>query len=129
MNALHPADLVALAHLAYVLFVASGYVLVPLGWWRGWRWVRHRIYRRLHVAAIALVAVEALLGWVCPLTELEWALRGGARPGTFMGRIVHALLYADWPVWVFTVLYAGLLLLALAMYRLLPPLPRPVRRR
>ena len=69
------ADAVVLLHLAYVAFVASGYLAVPLGRVLGWRWIRNRAYRRLHVAAMALVALEAVVGLICPLTLLENALR------------------------------------------------------
>ena len=114
-------ELVMTVHLFYVIFVASGYVLVPLGAWRGWRWVRHRWYRRLHLAAIALVAGEALAGVVCPLTELEAYLRPDGGGGTFMGRLVESLLYSHYPAWVYTVAYVVCSLLALAMYRWIPP--------
>lgn len=115
------ADAVVLAHLAYVAFVVQGYLTLPVGWVLGWRWVRNRHYRRLHVAAIALVAVEAAVGWVCPLTWLESALRGHAEAGTFVGRLVHAVLFYDLPPWVFTAGYLAATALALALYRLLPP--------
>lgn len=115
------ADAVVLAHLAYVGFVVQGYLTLPLGWVLGWRWVRNRLYRRLHLAAIALVAVEAAVGWACPLTSLESALRGRADAETFVGRLVHAVLFYDLPPWVFTAGYLAATGLALALYRLLPP--------
>lgn len=115
------ADAVVLAHLAYVGFVALGFVAVPPGWLLGWRWVRNRTFRRLHLAAIALVALEAGVGLVCPLTWLEAVLRGGGRPGSFMGRLVHAVLFYDAPGWVFTAAYLVLTLLAVLLYRLCPP--------
>jgi Protein of Unknown function (DUF2784) len=115
------ADAIVLLHLAYVGFVLAGFVAVPLGAALGWRWVRRRWLRRLHLAAIALVALEALAGVMCPLTEWEAWLRGGGAPGTFVGRGVHALLFYDFPGWVFTLAYVLLTLLALALYRLVPP--------
>jgi len=121
------ADAIVLVHLAYVAFVVGGYVAVPLGAARGWRWVRRRVWRRLHVAAIALVALEGLGGVMCPLTWLEAALRGGSAPGSFVGRLVHAVLFYDLPPWVFTLAYVVLALLALALYRLVPPQPAAPR--
>ncbi|MCZ6843317.1 MAG: DUF2784 domain-containing protein [SAR324 cluster bacterium] len=115
------ADGVVLLHLAYVAFVASGYLAVPLGRALGWRWIRNRAYRRLHVAAMALVALEAVVGLICPLTLLENALRGRAETATFVGRLVRAVLYYDWPPWVFIAAYVLLTMLALLMYRLVPP--------
>jgi hypothetical protein len=118
------ADAVLLLHLAYVGFVVLGFLAVPLGAALGWRWVRGRALRRLHLAAIALVALEALAGVMCPLTEWEAQLRGGGTPQSFVGRLVHAVLFYDLPVWVFTLAYVGLAALALVLYRLVPPLPR-----
>lgn len=116
------ADLVLAAHFAIVLFVVSGYVLVPLGARRGWRWVRARRYRLLHLGAIVFVAAEALAGIACPLTVLEAQLRGGAGAGeAFVARWLGRLLYWDFPAWVFTALYAALALAALALWRWVPP--------
>ena len=124
------ADGVVLLHLLYVGFVIQGYLLVPLGAALGWAWVRGRKYRMLHVAAIALVAVEALLGVVCPLTWLEYALLG-AGEGTFVGRLARGVLYWSWPPWVFTAAYVALAVVALLLWRLVPPWPkgRPARNR
>lgn len=118
------ADAIVLVHLAYVGFVVAGYVLVPLGCALGWGWVRSPALRRLHLAAIALVAVESLAGIVCPLTWLEGALRGGSRPGSFVGRLVHAVLFYELPGWVFTLGYVVLTALAVLLYWLCPPRAR-----
>ena len=117
------ADAIVLLHLAYVGFVALGYAAVPLGAALGWGWVRHRWLRRAHVAAIALVALEGLVGVICPLTWLEAALRGGSTPGSFVGRLVHAVLFYDLPPWAFTLAYVALALAAWALYRWVPPDP------
>ena len=60
-----------------------------------------------HLAAIVFVALEALLGYSCPLTLWEDALRGGLRSGSFVGRWVQRALYYNAPAWVFTVLYVA----------------------
>jgi len=117
------ADAIVLLHLAYVGFVVGGYVAVPLGAALGWRWVRRRWLRRVHLAAIALVAVESVAGVVCPLTSWGALLRGGPTPHSFVGRLVHAVLFYDFPTWVFTAAYLVLAALALALYRLVPPHP------
>jgi hypothetical protein len=114
---------VLLLHLAYVGFVVLGFVAVPLGGALGWRWVRWRTLRRLHLAAIAGVALEALLGLVCPLTRWEAMLRGSATAESFVGRLVQAVLFYDLPGWVFTIAYVALTALAVALYRLVPPAP------
>lgn len=117
------ADTVLLLHLAYVGFVVLGFVAVPLGAALGWRWVRWRAFRRLHLAAIALVGLEAVLGVVCPLTSWEAALRGTPNAESFVGRLMQTVLYYDLPEWVFTAAYVALTALAVALYRLVPPSP------
>lgn len=65
------ADLVLIVHLAFVLFVLCGGLLVVR--WRRIAW--------LHLPAAIWGAVVEFTGWICPLTPLEnWlrALGGGA---------------------------------------------------
>jgi len=115
------ADLLVAVHFAVVLFIVGGLLAVWLGAALGWRWVRNPWFRYLHLAAIAYVAAEALLGVACPLTVWEDVLRGGTRPGSFVGRWVHRLIYYDAPEWVFTTVYVAWTLATLATLRLVPP--------
>jgi hypothetical protein len=115
------ADLVVVVHFAIVLFIVGGLIAVWLGAALGWRWVRNRWFRYLHLAAIGYVALEALLGIACPLTVWEHLLRDGARADSFVGRWVRRLLYYDAPEWVFTTAYVAWALATLATLRLVPP--------
>ena len=115
------ADLVVVVHFAIVLYIVGGLIAVWIGAALGWRWVRHPGFRYLHLAAIAYIAVEALLGIACPLTVWEDLLRGGTRADSFVGRWVHRLLYYDAPEWVFAALYVAWTLATLATLRLVPP--------
>ena len=105
-----------------MLFVVGGLVLIWIGYQLGWRWVGMRWLRIVHFCAIALVAVEALIGVACPLTVLEDALRpGGGGEAGFIGRWVHAVIFWDLPLWVFTALYVAFSTAVALTYRLLPP--------
>jgi hypothetical protein len=119
------ADLVLVLHFFIAGFIVFGLILVwigaAFGTHAGWAWVRNRWFRYLHLAAIAFVAAEALLGVACPLTVWEDLLRGGARPESFVGRWVYRLLYYDAPPWVFTALYAAWTAATLLTLRLVPP--------
>jgi len=81
------ADLVVGLHLAFVLFVVLGGLLVPR-----WRWIAW-----LHVPAALWGAWVELAGWVCPLTPLENWLRRRAGcegyQGGFVEYYLHPLLY------------------------------------
>jgi len=116
------ADALLVAHFAIVAFIVGGLVLVWIGAAAGWAWVRNRWFRYAHLAAIAFVAAEALLGYACPLTVWEDLLRGGVRPESFVGRWVHRLLYYQAPEWVFAALYAAWAGATLLTLRLVPPI-------
>ncbi|HEX6829414.1 MAG TPA: DUF2784 domain-containing protein [Burkholderiales bacterium] len=116
------ADIVLFLHSGFVLFVVGGLAAVWAGAFVGWRWVRNFWFRAAHLAAILFVAGEALLGRVCPLTEWEDHLRGGAvGDAGFIGRWVHRLLYWDFPPWVFTTAYVAFALAVLATFVLVRP--------
>ena len=101
------ADLLLVFHFLVAGFIVTGLILVWVGALAGWSWIRNPWFRYLHLAAIAFVAAEALLGLACPLTIWEDLLRGGARPESFIGRWLARLLYYRAPEWVFTALYAA----------------------
>jgi uncharacterized membrane protein YfcA len=114
------ADAVLVVHALFVLFVVGGFILIVLGA-RRWSWVRNRMFRILHLAAIAFVTAEALLGITCPLTLWEDALRGAGSGRSFIGRWVARLLYYDFPEWVFAIAYCAFALAVLWAWRAIPP--------
>ena len=59
------ADLVLIVHLAFVVFVLCGGLLMLR-----WRWIAW-----LHLPAAVWAAVVEFTGWICPLTPLENWLR------------------------------------------------------
>jgi hypothetical protein len=115
------ADLVLLLHFCIAAFITLALVAVWLGAGLGWPWVRNPWFRYLHLAAIAFVAAEALLGIACPLTVWEDLLRGGVRAESFVGRWVRELLFYQAPEWVFTAAYLAWTAATLVTLRLVPP--------
>ncbi len=116
------ADLVLVVHFCVAGFITAGFVLIPLGAAAGWRWVRRRRLRLLHAGAIVFVALETLAGIACPLTVWEDWLRGSASAETgFIGHWLGRLLYWDFSAAAFTALYVGSALLAIWLWRLVPP--------
>ncbi len=115
------ADFVLLIHLAVIAFNVGGALCIPLGAWLGWRWVRVRWWRGLHVLSWLIVTAQALLGFVCPLTVWEDALRGVATERSLVMRWVHQWIYWDVPLWLFGILYALILTLVIALWRWVPP--------
>lgn len=103
------ADVALIAHVAFVTFVVGGLLLILLGGFRGWNWIRNPWFRILHLVGIGLVVVQAWLGIICPLTTLEMALRASAGDstygGTFVAHWLQRLIYYEAPPWVFAVCY------------------------
>jgi hypothetical protein len=130
---LHPNLLLAGAvlaiHLAVINFNLFGLVAVPIGAKLGWRFVRVRWWRILHIGSMAVVAVQAIAGRACFLTILQEGLAGGgAQPPPLIMAFVNRLVFWPLPLWVFTVIYVLACLYTLALWRLVPPdipTPRP----
>mgnify|MGYP006429377273 CR=1 FL=1 len=95
------ADALAVLHFAYVAFVVAGQILILVGGWWGWAWIRNPWFRWLHLAAIGVVIAEVALGVYCPLTLLEAHWRGqasGYETG-FLAMWASRLLYYDIALW------------------------------
>lgn len=120
------ADAIVVFHFLYVSFALGGEVLVLLGGLLRWGWIRNLPFRIAHLAAVVLVAVEALMGVVCPLTEWEYTLRELAgqraeRELSFVARLVRAVIFYDFPTWVFTLTYVLFAVLVAGTFFLFPP--------
>jgi hypothetical protein len=83
------ADLVLIVHLAFVMLVVLGGLLVL-------RWPR---VMWLHLPAVLWGAAIEFIGFVCPLTPLEvWLRKRGGKAGfegDFIDHYITALLYPD----------------------------------
>ena len=125
MNAALLADIVVVLHFLYAAFVVAGFLAVPAGWALGWGWVRNFPLRLTHLAAIAFVGLEGVIGMVCPLTVLESGLRRaageGGTEGAFIARWASRLLFYDFPPWIFAAAYLLLTVLAVALFFAVPP--------
>jgi hypothetical protein len=94
------ADLMVTIHVAYVAYVIFGQLAIILAAPMKWQWARNPWFRFTHLLAIAIVAVEAIQGWPCPLTVWEGQLRelgGQAFNGSesFMGKLLHNILFLE----------------------------------
>lgn len=117
------ADAILLLHFAIVIFITAGLPAIWIGAARGWHWVRNRVFRFMHLAAILFVALESLAGVWCPLTVWEHALRGTASEKSFVAHWVHRLMFFQLPEWVFTIAYLAFALAVAATWWLVPPHP------
>lgn len=115
------ADLVLIVHFAFVLFVVGGLAMIWIGAVAKWLWICNFRFRIAHLAAIVFVALEALAGMVCPLTEWEDALRGRATETSFVARWIHRVLFYSFPESVFTAGYVIFALVVGLTLWLIPP--------
>lgn len=119
------ADCVVAVHVGYVSAVILGFLLILLGWIRKWRWIRNFWVRAVHLALIGIVVFEALVGITCPLTDWEYQLRLKAgqdvSEGSFIGRVLHDLIFVDLSQEVLTVCYVLFGLLIVATWWFYPP--------
>ena len=128
------ADVVVGLHLAYVAYVLLGQVFIVAAGTLKLQCGRNPWFRWTHIAAIAIVAYEAVQGIRCPLSDWEDQLRvlGGATAAadgeTFMGRILHNLLFVDQyftdgrpPEGFFTTAYIAVFLIVIQAFLLYPP--------
>ncbi|MGM0769143.1 MAG: DUF2784 domain-containing protein [Pseudomonadota bacterium] len=126
------ADAVLAVHVAIVLFVVGGLIVILAGNRLGWRWVNRRGFRYAHVLAIAIVVLQAWLGVLCPLTTLEMWLRAEAGEAGYSGSFVQywlqRLLYYEAPAWVFIGAYSLFGLAVLFVWWKFPPGKTPGRR-
>lgn len=128
------ADALATLHLAFVLFVLIGQLLIVAGALAGWRWVRNPWFRLLHLLAIGIVVMETVVGIECPLTTWERNLRIAAgqedfaRDASFIGRLVRGVLFCPNDIQpTLNKIYYGFGLLVLLTFVFAPPRLRKPR--
>jgi hypothetical protein len=121
------ADLILIGHVLFVCFVVLGLVAVYIGWLLSWCWVRNRLFRMLHLCAIAIVVLQSWFGLICPLTSWEMALRAEAGSSTYSGSFIQhwlqAILYYSAPDWVFVMVYTVFAGLVAASWVIVRPTP------
>jgi hypothetical protein len=102
------ADVILIVHFGFVTFVVGGLLLIWAGAAAGWRWVRDWRFRLAHLAAIIIVAGEALAGVVGAqpavverevLTGIGPTRCGGALAATHISaaecRIIRRVIFAS----------------------------------
>jgi len=123
------ADVILFLHVLIVVFNVFGLILIIIGYVRKWNWICNPWFRYTHIASVTIVIVQAWVGVVCPLTNLEMALRSKAGEtvyqGTFISHWLESILYYQASPWFFVVIYTifgGLVIVGWFMVR-----PRPFK--
>jgi len=122
------AQLVLATHLAVIGFNLFGLVAVPLGARLGWPFVRAPTWRVLHLLSLSVVAVQAVLGRACFLTDWQDYLTGTPATQPLIMRWANAVVFWPLPIWVFEALYLAAFACTLALFWFVPPRGLDVRR-
>jgi len=126
------ADLLVALHLAVVVLVVAIPILAVTGRLRGWSWTRNPWVRFGHLAVIAYIVINAAQGEYCFLTLWENDLRQAAGQTadevSFIGGLLHDLLFLDVPQSTLDRYYLGFGVVVLLVTILAPP-RLPWRRR
>jgi hypothetical protein len=135
MNKSLIADLIVSIHFGFVIFVVGGLLVIILGGVLRWRFIRNFLFRAIHLAMILLVVFETLFDISCPLTDWEYDLRVAAGQQnvsgeSFIARLIHLLIFYEFPQIVFTIAYCVFGIAVLMSWWLIPPVyPWRKRRR
>lgn len=107
---------ILLVHFAIIAFNVAGCVLVPIGAWRGWRWVREFWWRLAHLLSFAVVALQAVLGRACFLTIWQGDLAGRVHAPPLIATWINHIIYWPLPLWVFAVAYVVIFVYVIALW-------------
>jgi hypothetical protein len=115
------ATLILALHFAIILFNVAGCVLIPLGAWRGWRWVRAFWWRLAHLVSLAVVALQALWGRASVQTKWQGHQSGHRAPQPLIAGWINHLIYWPLPLWVFALAYVAVFAYVLALWAWVRP--------
>jgi Protein of Unknown function (DUF2784) len=119
------ADITLIIHTLFIAFVLLGAIVVILGGFKKWMWVRNPLFRWAHLVGILFVTAQSWLGMTCPLTTLEMKLRLMAGDSLYTGGFIQhwlqELIYFAAPTWVFTAAYSLFGLLVALSWLAFPP--------
>jgi hypothetical protein len=119
------ADAILVTHVLFVAFVVLSLILIFVGKFLSWPWVRNPWFRVTHLLGIGVVVLQSWFGVICPLTIWEMDLRSKAGEtiyeGFFITHWLNELLYYQAPSWVFVACYTAFGGLVLASWFLVRP--------
>lgn len=114
-------QIVLALHLVVIAFNVAGLVVIPLGARLGWRFVRVRWLRLAHLASLAVVALQAVLGRACFLTDWQATLSGDGAHDSLIMRWVNSVIYWPLPMWVFAAGYVAVFAYIVALWFIVAP--------
>ena len=99
------SEIILFIHFLIFLFITLSFILIPVGYFQKWKWVKNKYYRSMHLILMGIISIETILGFMCPLTILENYLRDDIKVDNKFTEIVHQILYWNLPNYQFIILY------------------------
>lgn len=120
------ADAILVVHFAFVAFVVLGFVLIWIGFFLKFKFIRNIKFRVCHISAMGIVLVESLIGMICPLTEWENMLRvkggeGKIYEASFIKEWIHKIMFYEFSEQTFMVIYILFFALVFFTFWFIPP--------
>tara|TARA_B100000676_G_scaffold198365_2_gene194965 strand:+ start:4228 stop:4611 length:384 start_codon:yes stop_codon:yes gene_type:complete len=115
------ADIVLVIHFWVVIFIISGFFLIPIGYKLNWKWITNKKLRLFHVGTMTFVTLETFLGVTCPLTTIENSIRNVNQSDYFVSYWIKQIIYWDFPTIFFIISYSFFLGWTLLLWKLCPP--------
>ena len=116
------ADILLMFHFAIVLFITSGFFLIPIGYKLSWVWIKNLKLRICHCGMMIFVTLETLFGITFPLTLMENSLRGINDSSSFISHWINQIIYWNFPSQFFIILYCVVMAWTFLLWKLFPPM-------
>ena len=115
------SDVVLVFHFIIIIFIISGFILVPIGYKMKWVWLSNLKLRSFHLGLICFVTIEATIGMTCPLTIIENLFNESKYSQSFIKFWISKIIYWDLPTLFFIILYSLCTLWTILMWKIFPP--------
>ena len=115
------SDAVLVFHFIIIIFISTGFFLVPIGYKMKWLWLSNLKLRSLHLGLICFVTIEAIIGMTCPLTIIENIFNQNKYSQSFIKFWISKIVYWDFPTLFFISLYSLCALWTVLMWKIFPP--------
>ncbi|MGC8616982.1 MAG: DUF2784 domain-containing protein [Desulfurella sp.] len=118
------ADVVVVIHFLYAATIIVGLILIYIGKYIKWHFVKNATFRIIHLVMIMIVAFESVFHIECPLTYIEYKLLSLAKMHyqntPFIAGFINKILFWNLPNEFFDILYIALAIFILLSFFIVP---------
>ena len=115
------SDVVLVFHFIIIIFISTGFFIVPIGYKMKWVWLSNLKLRSTHLGLICFITFETIIGMTCPLTLIENVLNENQYSQSFVKYWISKIVYWDFPTVYFVILYLLCTIWTVLMWSIFPP--------